>query len=44
MRRGKDDGRFGSSPLGYFSQSFLTFRGVKMGEQKWFDAYLKKVG
>merc|ERR1711935_424317 len=42
MRIGKDDGSTG--PLGYFSQSFLTFRGVKMGEQKWFDAYLKKVG
>ena len=50
MRRGWDDGHDGSryrkptTPLGYFSQSFFTFRGVKMGEQKWFDAYLNKVG
>ncbi len=45
MRLGKDDGRSNNlGPLGYFSQSFFTFRGVKMGEQKWFDAYLKKVG
>ena len=42
MRIGKDDGCNG--PLGYFSQSFLTFRGVKMAEQKWFDAYLNNVG
>ena len=42
MRRGYDYGSNG--PLGYFSQSFLTFRGVKMGEPKWLDAYLKKVG
>jgi len=33
-----------SVPLGYFSQSFLTFRGVKMGEKKCLDAYVKKVG
>ncbi len=51
MRVGHEDGNDGSrpfpkptTPLGYFSQSFFTFRGVKMGEQKWFDAYLKKVG
>ena len=30
MRRGEYDGEYG--PLDYFSQSFLTFRGVKMGE------------
>ena len=52
MRVGYQDGEDGddetigkpTTPLGYFSQSFFTFRGVKMGEQKWFDAYLKKVG
>ena len=45
MRVGEDDGNYlNLGPLGYFSQSFLTFRGVKMGEQKWFDAYLNKVG
>ena len=48
MRMGKDDGKDSkykpTTPLGYFSQSFFTFRGVKMGEQKWFDAYLNKVG
>jgi len=48
MRVGEDDGKGSNwkptTPLGYFSQSFFTFRGVKMGEQKWFDAYLKKVG
>merc|ERR1711935_1145840 len=42
MRRGYDDGYKG--PLGFFNQSFLTFRGVKMGEPKWFDAYVNKVG
>jgi len=48
MRVGTDDGKDSdwkpTTPLGYFSQSFFTFRGVKMGEQKWFDAYLNKVG
>ena len=48
MRVGENDGMDSmykpTTPLGYFSQSFFTFRGVKMGEQKWFDAYLKKVG
>ena len=48
MRVGWDDGEYSdeepTTPLGYFSQSFFTFRGVKMGEQKWFDAYLNKVG
>ena len=52
MRKGWQDGDDGrgniigkpTTPLGYFSQSFTTFRGVKMGEQKWFDAYLNKVG
>jgi len=48
MRLGEDDGmdsdRKPTTPLGYYSQSFFTFRGVKMGEQKWFDAYLNKVG
>ena len=46
MRLGEDDGSDDepTTPLGYFSQSFFTFRGVKMGEQKWFDAYLNKVG
>ena len=48
MRAGAYDGEDKddepTTPLGYFSQSFFTFRGVKMGEQKWFDAYLKKVG
>ena len=48
MRVGYEDGYEGmlipTTPLGYFSQSFFTFRGVKMGEQKWFDAYINKVG
>ena len=51
MRVGVNDGNDGdwldpkpTTPLGYFSQSFFTFRGVKMGEQKWFDAYINKVG
>ncbi len=48
MRVGYEDGEDSddkpTTPLGYFSQSFFTFRGVKMGEQKWFDAYLNKVG
>ena len=48
MRLGRDDGEDRkykpTTPLGYFSQSFFTFRGVKMGEQKWFDAYINKVG
>ena len=48
MRLGEGDGYDSdykpTTPLGYFSQSFFTFRGVKMGEQKWFDAYLNKVG
>jgi len=45
MRLGMNDFiSYGNGPLSYFSQSFFTFRGVKMGEQKWFDAYINKVG
>lgn len=42
MRRGRQDGEV--TLYGYFSQSFLTFKGAKMHDNKRFEDYKERVG
>lgn len=42
LKMGRQDGP--NTSYGYFSKSFMTFRGVKMGDNQWIQDYKDKAG